>query len=125
MSTPDDVLQLQQPLTQGGIRNVNFFNGRLLTGKDLTREQVARREADARIGLALGDGVAFGLEALRDAQHDTPAAPVLRVKAGLAVNRAGQTLHLSEDVSVALTRRFDASAPEFVFAECAPLADGA
>ena len=40
-----NVLQLQQPLTDGGIRSVNFFNGRLLSGKDLSREQAARREA--------------------------------------------------------------------------------
>jgi len=44
-----NVLQLQQPLKDGGIRSVNFFNGRLLSGKDLSREQQARREADARL----------------------------------------------------------------------------
>ena len=63
----DDILQLQQPLKDGGIRSVNFFNGRMLTGKDLSREQTARREADSRLGLAIGDGVAFGLEVARDA----------------------------------------------------------
>ncbi|MGN7918647.1 MULTISPECIES: hypothetical protein [Lysobacter] len=127
MSTLDNVLQLQQPVKEGGIRTVNFFNGRLLTSKDLTREQVARREADARLGLALGDGVAFGLEAARDADLDQPSAPVLRVRAGLAVNRAGQTLCLTADTSVALTRRFDAgeaAACDCVFANCNPLADG-
>jgi hypothetical protein len=123
----DDLLQLQQPLKEGGIRNVNFFNGRLLTSKDLTREQVARREADARLGLAIGDGVAFGLEAARDGDFDTPAVPVLRIKAGLAVNRAGQTLLLTGDTSVALTRRFDAGEAKVcncLFANCNPLADG-
>jgi hypothetical protein len=85
-----DALQLEQPLKEGGIRSVNFFNGRLLTAKDLSREQQARRDWDARLGLAVGDGVAFGLEAARDTDLDAPAAPVLRVKAGLAVNRAGQ-----------------------------------
>ena len=39
-----DAMQLQQPVTDGAIRSVNFFNGRLLAGKDLTREQAARRE---------------------------------------------------------------------------------
>lgn len=127
MSTRDNVLQLQQPVTEGGIRNVNFFNGRLLTSKDMTREQAARREADARLGLAVGDGVAFGLEAERDLQLDRPSAPVLRVKAGLAVNRHGQTLRLTADTSVALTRRFDASGAtpcDCVFANCNPIADG-
>ena len=29
----DDLLQLQQPLKEGGIRSANFFNGRLLTAR--------------------------------------------------------------------------------------------
>lgn len=127
MSIVDSIAQLQQPLTEGGIRNVNFFNGRLLTGKDMGREQAARREADARLGRALGDGVACGLEAARDPLHDRADAPVLRVKAGLAVNRAGQTLCLAADISVALTRRFDAAGSgscDCVFADCSPIAGG-
>jgi hypothetical protein len=119
-----DLLQLQQPLKDGGIRSVNFFNGRLLTGKDLSREQAGRREADARLGLALGDGVAFGLEAERDAANDRPTAPVIRVKAGLAVNRKGQTLRLTSDTSVGLTRRFDTAAAACVFDDCKPIRDG-
>jgi hypothetical protein len=69
-----DLLQLQQPRADGGIRSVDFFNGRLLSGKDLACEQAARREADVRLGLALGDGVAFGLEIARDADRKGPAA---------------------------------------------------
>ena len=130
----DDILQLQQPLADGGIRSVNFFNGRLLTSKDLTREQQARRESDSRLGLAIGDGVAFGLQAARDTDTDTPAAPVLRVQAGLAVNRAGQTLRLTADTRVALTRKFNATTTAdagtrtgncgCAFANCDPIADG-
>ena len=120
----NNVLQLQQPLADGGIRSVNFFNGRLLAGKDLSREQAARREADARLGRALGDGVAFGLEVARDQSLDKPAAPVLRIKAGLAINRLGQTLRLTDDVSVALTRRFGAADSGCVFANCTPLTGG-
>ncbi len=122
-----EALQLQEPLKEGGVRSVNFFNGRLLTSKDLSREQQARHEWDARLGQAIGEGVAFGLEAARDADLDTAAAPVLRIKAGLALNRAGQTLRLSVDTSVALTRRFDGtsgSACDCVFANCNPLGDG-
>jgi len=119
-----DVLQLQQPLTEGGIRSVNFFNGRLLSGKDLSREQAARREADARLGRAVGDGVAYGLEVARDTTLDKPAAPVLRIKSGLAVNRVGQTLRLAADVSVALTRRFGGADAGCIFANCTPLTGG-
>src|SRR6267378_4043578 len=119
--TLPDLLQLQQPLKEGGIRTVNFFNGRLLTSKDLSREQTARHEADARLGLAIGDGVAFGLEVSRDGQSDQPQAPVVRVRAGLAVNRKGQTLRLTDDTSVALSRRFDAASSRCIFAACDPI----
>jgi hypothetical protein len=120
----EDVLQLQQPLKDGGIRSVNFFNGRLLSGRDLTREQVARHEADRRLGLASGSGVAFGLEVSRDAQLSKDTAPVLRVTKGLAVNRKGQTLWLARDASVALTRSFEAAATDCVFVECSPIKAG-
>jgi len=122
--TLPDLLQLQQPLKEGGIRTVNFFNGRLLTSKDLSREQTARHEADARLGLAIGDGVAFGLEVSRDGQSDQPQAPVVRVRAGLAVNRKGQTLRLTDDTSVALSRRFDAASSRCIFAACDPITGG-
>jgi hypothetical protein len=120
----DDLLQLQEPLKDGGIRSVNFFNGRLLAGKDLSREQEARRESDWRLGLALGSGVAFGLEVDEDNAQSTPSAPVLRVKAGLAINRLGQALRLVAQVSVALVRRFDAVAANCLFTNCTPLSGG-
>ena len=47
-----DILSLQQAVADGGIETVNFFNGRLLTAGDMSREQDARRQADARLGLA-------------------------------------------------------------------------
>lgn len=119
-----DVLQLQQPLTAGGIRSVNFFNGRLLASKDLSREQVARRESDWRLGLAIGDGVACGYEVDADRSLSTPGAPVLRITAGLAINRKGQTLRLPDETRVALTRRFDAVGTTCLFSDCVPLGGG-
>lgn len=119
-----DVMQLQQPLERGGIRSVNFFNGRLLSSKDLTREQAARRESDWRLGLALGDGVAFGLEVVPDSDHNTADAPVVKVSEGLAINRRGQALRLMANASVALTRRFDVIGTSCLFAECKPIAGG-
>jgi len=120
----DDILQLQQPLKDGGIRSVNFFNGRLLTSKDLTREQAARRESDWRLGVAIGDGVAFGLEVAPDFAQNKPGAPVVQVKSGLAINRKGQTLRLVSDASVALTRRFDAVGTSCLFTACNPISGG-
>ena len=44
-TTPEAGLTLGTPLLDDAIRNINFFNGRLLTGRDLQREQ---EEAKAR-----------------------------------------------------------------------------
>jgi len=123
MST-NETLQLQEPLTDGGIRAVNFFNGRLLTAKDLSREQQARREADWRLGLALGEGVAFGLGISRDRILSKTAAPVVRIEPGLAFNRQGQALRLQEPVSVALVRTFEGLTADCLFTACSPSVGG-
>lgn len=123
--TSDDVLQLQQPLTTGGIRSVNFFNGRLLTSKDLTREQEARREADARLGLALGEGVAHGLEVAHDTTSGRPTGTYVSVKAGVAINRAGQVLRLAQNTTLALTQQFTNDLLDAcIFGRCKPLRGG-
>lgn len=108
---------LQQTILDGGIRAVNFFNGRLLTGEDLTREQTARREADRRLGIALGDGIAWGLEvqAAKDQTHGT----AVTINAGLAINRNGQTLHLPNALDVLLSdRSFPKVATTRSFVDC-------
>ena len=58
----DSQISLQQPILDGGIRSINFFNGRLLSARDLTREQSANREAERRLGRAIGEGIAYGYE---------------------------------------------------------------
>ncbi|MGZ8157273.1 MAG: hypothetical protein ACXWT4_00540 [Methylobacter sp.] len=122
----DEILQLLEPITDGGIRSVNFFNGRLLTGKDFSREQDARREADKRIGLALGDGVAFGLEIELNKEFSKTNIPVVTVKPGLAINREGQTLRLANNVKVALsrTRSVETIGIDCLFKNCQPLIGG-
>lgn len=108
---------LQQTILDGGIRAVNFFNGRLLTGEDLSREQTARREADRRLGLAFGDGIAWGLEVNPIENH--PLGTAVTINAGLAINRKGQTLYLPNALDVLLS---DRSAPKVAptrsFADC-------
>ena len=121
----NNILQLQQPLTDGGIRSVNFFNGRLLTGNDLSREQAARHEADNRLGLALGEGVAYGLEVGLDPLRSKTGQPVVVIKPGLAVNRLGQILSLGSEAYVGLTRSFAAElGPKCLFSDCKPLVGG-
>ena len=55
-------------------RSVNFFNGRLLTGEDLTAEQKSNRVAHSLLGQAVGSGVAYGLEVSESATLSTVAA---------------------------------------------------
>jgi hypothetical protein len=96
-----DTIELNTPITDGGVRALNFFNGRLLSASDLSREQGARRQADACLGAAIGPGVCWGLTVRAD-----PGVPrgsrVLRVSAGLALNGAGQTLALQAAQSLNL-----------------------
>src|SRR5436190_17563141 len=117
-------IDLQQPVLDGGIRSINFFNGRLLSARDLTREQSAYREADRRLGQAFGDGIAFGLEVSKTpgAGNDSPA---VTVEAGLAINRGGQTLMLAARTDVALVRSSESNGAGNNFSDCLPLQTGA
>lgn len=118
-----DSLQLQEALAADGVRAVNFFNGRLLAGRDMSRLHEARRVADARLGTALGEGVAYGLDVAEPAE--VGGVPVVTITGGLAVNRLGQTLFLAEKQRVALARPFRAATEEAGFGYCVPQVSGA
>jgi len=116
-------IKLQQPVTNGGLQNTNFFNGRLVTGADMTREQNARREAINRLGRAVGEGVAEGLNVFL--VSNAKENPVVGITAGRAVNRCGQVLCLSEDASLNLLQRLGAVEQQSnVFTHCEPLIAG-
>ena len=124
MDTTAERISLFTPILDKGIRSVNFFNGRLLTGRDLGREQDARREADARVGRATGSGIACGLEV---ALEGDPRNRAVKITAGLAVSRAGQTLLLGGDRVVGLSRRAEEAAPALsaaAFGPCEVLSGG-
>jgi hypothetical protein len=93
---------LQDPILDGGIPFTAYFNGRLLSGEDLARDQQGNRFARRRIGQAIGDGVAFGLEIAEATGESTKSSPVLTVQPGVAINRNGQTLALGQPVSLRL-----------------------
>lgn len=113
-----------QPLTDGGVASVNWFNGRLVTGEDLTREQQAAEITRLRLGRALGSGVVGGLQ-VTAAASSVVARPVLRVTPGLAVNRQGRVLELPTGTEVALTRNRAAdTTDELVFRDCTPFQPG-
>lgn len=95
--------QLKTPVIEGGLLWTHFFNGRLISAEDLTRDQTENDRAHRRLGRAIGHGVAFGLE-VEIADDSTREAPALAIAAGSAINRCGQALVLPEDTRVALTR---------------------
>jgi hypothetical protein len=76
------------------------------------------------LGRALGDGVAYGLEVAKT-PDSTRQAPAVRVEAGLAMNRRGDSLMLTTRTDVALVRSADARAASQGFTECLPLQTGA
>jgi hypothetical protein len=123
------VEQLLTPIL-GGVRTVNFFNGRILSGEDLSAEQEGQRRGRKLLGQAEGDGIAFGLEVSEASAVSTLQEPVVSVEAGLAVNRRGVTLVLEERAQVALKRQAAASAAtpartDGIFKDCQPLQPGA
>lgn len=116
-------IKLKQPIINGSLRATNFFNGRLVTGADMTREQTSRREAVWRAGKAAGEGIVYGLEVEKD--KDAGVNPIVTVSKGLAVNRCGQALYLSDDTSVDLLQRFGTvNQPSTIFGDCQPLQVG-
>lgn len=117
---------LETPITGGGIRSVHFFNGRLLSGEDLTREQEAVHQADLRLGRAIGAGVVRGLEVSEPPGGSPSRSPLVAVSAGLAVNRLGQTLELAGRTELALAHREPgaAAATDLLFSDCVPIESG-
>jgi hypothetical protein len=116
---------LLTPIVNDRTRSVNFFNGRLLTGEDLSAEQQANRVAHSLLGQAVGAGVAYGLEVSESAALSQVASPVLSITRGLAINSNGGTLLLDNDTDISLVRPASLSdGGSSVFAECIPLRAG-
>jgi hypothetical protein len=119
--------ELLSPILKDGLRSPNFFNGRLVSGEDLTTEHDATMERLARLGRAVGSGVAYGLWVKLGPSVDKTAPPVLTVEAGLAVNRCGQTVRLAVTASVTLVRGrrpIEDSVAGGQFSCCVPLKSG-
>jgi hypothetical protein len=111
--------QLNEPITENGIRITNFFNGRLLTANDLKTDQEAGRSQRWQLGRAIGDGIIEGFEVNLISAGTPTTLPVVGVTRGLAINRKGQTLSLPDDDQVTLRRRIDLPPPEAgLFGEC-------
>lgn len=121
------LVDLLQPVPQNGTRSINFFNGRLLSGEDLSAEQKANRIGHSLLGRAIGDGVVHGLEVKVAATVSTVTSPVLSVTRGLALNKNGAALSLEADTNVALSRPPDvgsSTSPSPIFQDCQPTQPG-
>lgn len=119
--------RLTEPITEGGIPWINFFNGRLLSGEDLSKEQNSNLEGRRRLGRAIGEGVAYGLEVSILKDVNTRETPYVVVDQGLAINRQGQTMRLQSPTKVRLKRPINADqndAAEIAFDDCQPLQSG-
>ncbi|WP_150048154.1 MULTISPECIES: hypothetical protein [Methylomonas] len=72
------------------LTRTHYFDGRLLTAEDLTRDQVYLDQRLRELGKVLGSGVVSGLALRLD-----PLTGMLTLEPGLAVTQAGRMLELS------------------------------
>jgi hypothetical protein len=115
--------RLTEQMLDPGQRLAHYFNGRLLSAEDLGLERAAQRHTLRRLGQALGEGIATGLEV--SVARQQPA--VVRVAPGFAFARDGTALEIPADAgavevelalpaAVAPTRSGDGK-----FGNCSPL----
>ncbi|CAM4183304.1 hypothetical protein [Corallococcus exiguus] len=100
--TLDTPLKLDVPFLEDGIRSTHFFNGRLLSGEDLSQEQQARDGGLQQLGRALGEGIASGLRVTAPIGGSTRTDPIVTVEPGVSINRLGQVLELRRQIRVNL-----------------------
>jgi hypothetical protein len=114
-------VSLLTPILNGGIQNVNFVNGRVLTAADMTAERTANLQRQRLLGTCVGNGVACGLEVTLSASSVANGQQVVHVTAGLAVNRNGDVLQLPSDTDLTLTAPAQAAtANSGLFVACQP-----
>jgi hypothetical protein len=125
VSAPAEVVG-KPVVSSTALRSINFFNGRLLTGDDLRREQATELARLQRLGKGVGEGVAHGLEVEEALATSTKSRPVVTVSDGLAFSRSGTALELPAPVDVSLYRDVppDGAEPGNLFADCQPYAPG-
>lgn len=99
-----------------GLKSPNYVNGRLLTALDLSTDDDAVRRRDRWLGLAIGPGVAEGLEV-----NGTPGSSTLLVPPGTGVSLGGPAVHLDVPATLDLNV-VSSSAPvdDAEFGDCVP-----
>lgn len=82
------------------LTRTNYFDGRLLTAEDLTRDQVYLDQRLRELGRILGNGIMSGLELSLD-----KFTGILTLKPGKALTYAGRVLELGVELTVNLRDR--------------------
>jgi hypothetical protein len=114
-------VNLLSPILNGGIQNVNFINGSVLTAENLTTERAATLQRQRLLGNCVGDGVGCGLEVTLSPSSVSYGTQVVNVTAGVAVNRSGDVLHLPCATDVTLTASLPTTSSNGgLFAPCQP-----
>jgi hypothetical protein len=102
----------------GSLASVNFVNGRVLTGDDLSREQAVNLAAHARLGRAIGDGVVQGLRVTATTRDGRPA---IFVESGIGMTRSGRAVALESAATIVLVPEGEAAPTGGgLFAACVP-----
>ena len=118
--------ELLTPILNFESPDVNFFEGRLLSGKDLREQHQAYQARFKELGKAVGAGVIDGLEVKLVDKGSATASPVLKVKTGAALNSEGRILELESDHDLTLAITKNASRFRRVgLGRHLPFADGA
>jgi hypothetical protein len=114
-------VNLLTPILSGGIQNVNFVDGRVLTAADMTAERTANLQRQRLLGTCIGDGVASGFEVTLSPSSVPYGTQVVHVTAGVAVNLNGDGVQLASDTDVTLAGSGPAApASSGLFTPCQP-----
>jgi hypothetical protein len=83
-----------------GVRNPNWFEGRLLTAQAMRDKDLAERERQRLLGQAIGSGVIDGLWVTRGAAGADGTVRTLSITRGSALTEGGDSLVLGRDITV-------------------------
>jgi hypothetical protein len=91
---------LFDPVIDGGVRNPNWFEGRLLTAEAMREKDRAERLRERLLGRAIGAGIFEGLMVTLGGADSSGVTRTLNITKGAAMSQQGELLLLSKDVTV-------------------------
>lgn len=121
------IRELDEAILEPDFPFIHYFNGRILSGEDLSREQLSNRESRRRLARSIGSGVVQGLEVSLLTRQANGEKPSLRIKQGLAIARDGNLLNLRNDIALSLVRTTETtplSRDVKFFEHCQPVQTG-